>query len=406
MNMDRQVIEKALSKPSPYGPDIDLSRYRLGKPEIGEVNELDVDPRLNETLNRVGFRNVNRLSYIQVNESAKYRIMEEYLRKYGVRIIPLRKALDEIDFARKLSWNLIRPDLDKYTAATYLYGGEIGYFVYVPPNVKVPIPIYTCLAITSDEKVQFAHNIVYVDEGAEAHLVTGCAVPHGIRDGLHIGISEFYVGRNARLTFSMIHAWSEKLHVRPRTSVNVEEGGEYVSYYIIYSPVASLQTYPMVRVNRDGKAYLANIVAASGNGIYDVGSKVKLLGNNSSTEIVSRVVARGKSKTYARSAIEAYTSNTKGHIECLGLLLSENAQISSIPVITSKKPGALLSHEAAIGIIAEKELEYLMSRGFTEEEARAILIRGFMSIDVPGIPRSIKIEVNRILDLVTKYAVG
>ncbi len=406
MNMDRQVIEKALSKPSPYGPDIDLSRYRLGKPEIGEVNELDIDPRLNETLNRVGFRNVNRLSYIQVNESAKYRIMEEYLRKYGVRIIPLRKALDEIDFARKLSWNLIRPDLDKYTAATYLYGGEIGYFIYVPPNVKVPIPIYTCLAITSDEKIQFAHNIVYVDEGAEAHLVTGCAVPHGIRDGLHIGISEFYVGRNARLTFSMIHAWSEKLHVRPRTSVNVEEGGEYVSYYIIYSPVASIQTYPMVRVNRDGKAYLANIVAASGNGIYDIGSKVQLFGNNSSAEIVSRVVARGKSKTYARSAIEAYTSNTKGHIECLGLLLSENAQISSIPVITSKKPGALLSHEAAIGVIAEKELEYLMSRGFTEEEARAILIRGFMSIDVPGIPRSIKIEVNRILDLVTKFAVG
>jgi len=406
MNMDRQVIEKALSKPSPYGPDIDLSRYRLGKPEIGEVNELDIDPRLNETLNRVGFRNVNRLSYIQVNESAKYRIMEEYLRKYGVRIIPLRKALDEIDFARKLSWNLIRPDLDKYTAATYLYGGEIGYFIYVPPNVKVPIPIYTCLAITSDEKIQFAHNIVYVDEGAEAHLVTGCAVPHGIRDGLHIGISEFYVGRNARLTFSMIHAWSEKLHVRPRTSVNVEEGGEYVSYYIIYSPVASIQTYPMVRVSRDGKAYLANIVAASGNGIYDIGSKVQLFGNNSSAEIVSRVVARGKSKTYARSAIEAYTSNTKGHIECLGLLLSENAQISSIPVITSKKPGALLSHEAAIGVIAEKELEYLMSRGFTEEEARAILIRGFMSIDVPGIPRSIKIEVNRILDLVTKFAVG
>ena len=162
----------------------------------------------------------------------------------------------------------------------------------------------------------------------------------------------------------------------------------------------------MVRVSRGGKAYLANIVAASGNGIYDIGSKVQLLGNNSSTEIVSRVVARGRCKTYARSAIEAYTSNTKGHIECLGLLLSENAQISSIPVITSKKPGALLSHEAAIGVIAEKELEYLMSRGFTEEEARAILIRGFMSIDVPGIPRNIKLEVNRILDLVTRYAVG
>jgi len=406
MNIDRRVVEKALSKPSPYGPDIDLSRYRLGEPEISEVKEFDIDPRLNGTLNRIGFRNVNRLSYIQVNESAKYRIMEEYLKKYGVRIVPLRKALDEIDFAQKLSWKLVKPDLDKYTAAAYLYGGEIGYFIYVPPNVKVPIPIYTCLAITSDEKVQFAHNIVYVDRGAEAHLVTGCAVPHGLRGGLHIGVSEFYVGRNARLTFSMIHAWSEKLHVRPRTSVNVEEGGEYVSYYVIYSPVASIQTYPKVRVGNGGKTYLANVVAASGKGIYDVGSKVELFGKDSSTEVVSRVVARDESMTYARAAIEAYTGNTKGHIECLGLLLSDNAQISSIPVITSKKPGALLSHEAAIGIIAEKELEYLMSKGFTEEEARSILIRGFMSIDVPGIPSSIKMEVNKILDLVTKYAVG
>lgn len=406
MNIDRKTVEKALSKPSLYGPDIDLFKYRLGIPEIGELDEIDIDPRLNEALNRLGFRQSARLSYLQINESAKYRVMEEYLSKYGVKIIPLKKALEEIDLAEKLSWNLIRPDTDKYTAATYLYSGEIGYFIYVPPYTKVPIPIYTCLAITSDKKVQFAHNVVFVDEGAEAHLVTGCAVPHGIRDGLHIGISEFYVGRNAKLTFSMIHAWSEKLHVRPRTAVNVSKGGEYISYYIIYSPVASIQTYPMVGIEENGKAYLASIVAASGNGIYDVGAGVKLLKENSSAEIISRVIGTSNSKTYARASIEAYTGNTRGHIECLGLLLSDSAQISSIPVITSRKPGAILSHEAAIGIIAERELEYLMSKGFTEEEAKSIIIRGFMSIDVPGIPQSIKIEVNRILDLVTRYATG
>ncbi len=406
MVVDRRVVEKALSKPSPYGPDIDLSRYRLGEPSIGELGEEDIGSRLTGTLERVGFTSPSKLSYLQINESAKYRVMEEFLGRYGVRIMPLRKALEELDLARKLSWSLIRPDTDKYTAATYLYGGEIGYFVYVPPKTRAPIPIYTCLAITGDERVQFAHNVVYVDEGAEAHIVTGCTVPHGLRGGLHIGISEFYVGRNARLTYSMLHAWSEHLHVRPRTAVRVLEGGEYVSYYVIYSPVASLQTMPRVEAMGGGKVYMATIAAASGHGTYDLGSKAILYGESSSAEIVSRVIARDSSKVYARADIEAIHSGSRGHIECLGLLLSRDAMISSIPVITSKKPGAILSHEAAIGVIADRELEYLMSKGFTEEEARAILIRGFMSIEVPGIPESIRMEVNRILDLVTRYAVG
>jgi len=98
-------------------------------------------------------------------------------------------------------------------------------------------------------------------------------------------------------------------------------------------------------------------------------------------------------------------SDTKGHIECLGLLLSPKAVISSIPIITSRKQGALLSHEAAIGLIADEEIDYLMSRGFTEEEAKAVLVRGFMSIDAP-LPSSIKKQVDYILDMVAKYAVG
>ncbi len=405
MGFDKEKVLKALEKPARYGPDIDLTRYKLDEPSIDELKEEGLPDNVSNVLDRVGF-SLSGISYFQIDESARYRVMADYLRKHGALILPLKKALEDKDLAKKLSWKLVKPETDKYTASTYLYGGEIGYFIYIPPNTKVSIPIYTCLAITSDKKIQFAHNVVYVGENSEAHLVTGCAVPHGIREGVHIGVSEFYVSRNARLTYTMIHAWAEGLHVRPRTGVYVEEGGEYVSYYVIYSPIATLQTYPKVTLEKNAKAYLATITSASGKGIYDLGSKTVLKENNSSSEIVSRVVARGSSKAYARADIEALDSDTKGHIECLGLLLSDNAYISSIPVITSKKPGAILSHEAAIGVIAEKELEYLMSKGFTEDEARAILIRGFMSIDAPGIPRNIKAEINRIIDLVVKYAVG
>ncbi len=320
--------------------------------------------------------------------------------------MPLKLALEKLDSVKGLNWGLIKPNTDKYTAAAYLFGGELGYFVYVPPRTKVPIPIYTCLVITSNNRVQFVHNIVYVDEGSEAHVVTGCGVPHGIKDSVHIGISEFYVAKHAKLTFSMIHAWSQGLHVRPRTVANVEKGGEYVSYYIIYSPVASLQTDPLVYLADDAKAYMASVIVGKGNGIYDVGARAKLNGINASVEIVSRVVASNEAETYARSEIAANAPDTKGHVECLGLLLSEKAKISSIPTIISRNPRAKLTHEAAIGIIAQEELEYLMSKGFNESEARAILIRGFMNIEAPGIPASVRAEADRILDLVSKYAVG
>ncbi|MEM1529078.1 MAG: SufD family Fe-S cluster assembly protein, partial [Desulfurococcaceae archaeon] len=280
-----------------------------------------------------------------------------------------------------------------------------GYFIYVPPYTKVPVPIYTCLAITSNNTVQFAHNVVYVDEGSEANVVTGCAIPHGVYSGVHVGVSEFYVARNAKLTFTMVHAWAEGLHVRPRTRVSVDEGGEYVSYYVTYSPVASIQTYPVVNLGKNARAYLASIIASSKSGVYDIGSGSVLEAPGASVENASRVIARDESSVYARAEIEALESDTRGHVECLGLLLSPKATISSIPIITSRKQGAVLSHEAAIGLIAQKEIDYLMSRGFTEEEAKAVLVRGFMNIEAP-IPPVIKKQVDTILDVVTKYAVG
>ncbi len=399
----RGSLKELLKTPAPYGPDIDLSNYDMDLPEIQEGREV-VD-EISDVSSRLGFNDTSKLSYIQVNEVAVYKALEESLSKYGVRVLPLRKALEELPNVKELAWKLVRPDLDKYTVASYLYGGELGYFIYVPPNTEVPAPIYSCLAITRDRKIQFAHNIVYVDSNSVAHVVTGCAVPHGVKGGLHIGISEFYVGRGSRLTFSMIHAWSEGLHVRPRTAVSVDDGGEYVSYYVIYSPVASLQTYPSVRLGRSSKAYLASVIAGSGESVYDVGSKAVLGGLNASAEVVSRVVAYDSSRIYARSEIVAEDAG-RGHVECLGLLLSSNAEIHSIPTLTSKKPEALLSHEAAIGMIAQDEIEYLMSKGFTEGEAKSIIVRGFMNVEVRGLPLTVMMEIDRLLDMISRHATG
>ncbi|MEM2171547.1 MAG: SufD family Fe-S cluster assembly protein [Desulfurococcaceae archaeon] len=401
--MDVEEIKKALDKPAKYGPDIDLQRYKLEDVLIEEVKEI-ADPGVVSAAPRVGLAS-DKLTYVQANEKVLYTAMTRALSKYGVLVLSTREAVERFPRASDLVWRLVDPTTDKYVAAAYLYGGEVGYFIYVPPYTKVPVPIYTCLAITSNNTVQFAHNVVYVDEGSEANVVTGCAIPHGVYSGVHVGVSEFYVARNAKLTFTMVHAWAEGLHVRPRTRVSVDEGGEYVSYYVTYSPVASIQTYPVVNLGKNARAYLASIIASSKSGVYDIGSGSVLEAPGASVENASRVIARDESSVYARAEIEALESDTRGHVECLGLLLSPKATISSIPIITSRKQGAVLSHEAAIGLIAQKEIDYLMSRGFTEEEAKAVLVRGFMNIEAP-IPPVIKKQVDTILDVVTKYAVG
>jgi len=400
-----QDVERALSKPSPYGLDVDIQRYIVEEPLVEELKDRSLDESIKSAARRVGFNGV-RPSYVQVDQVALYDMLGRRLREYGVIVMPLRQALEKFDVARKISWRLVSPTSDKYTALAYLKGGELGYFIYVPPGVRVNVPIYTCLVLRFERRAQLAHNVVYVGEGSEAHVVTGCAVPHGVRDGLHVGISEFYVARGARLTFSMIHAWSQGVHVRPRTAVYVEDGGEYVGYYITYSPVASVQLYPTVRLQGRARAYTASVIVGLKLGDYDVGSRLVLEGSGSSGEVVSRVLGLESSRVKARAEIIGRAPESRGHIECLGLLVSEKASIEAIPQIKSENPGSILSHEAAIGRISREELEYLMTRGFTEEEAKSIIVRGFMKVDVPGIPEVVRRHVDSIVNKITRLAVG
>ncbi len=399
----RERVREALSKKAEYGPDVDLTQFRLEKPRVA-VGDPDAS-LLAEAQRKVGL-NPGSISYFQAGETAFYKMMEATLAKMGVVVKPLRIALKEDERARRIAWSLVPPDKDKYTAAAYLYGGELGYYVYVPPGVRVEQPIYTCLSLFTGGEVQFTHNIVYVDEGAEAHVTTGCMVPHGVKGGLHIGISEFYVAPGAKLGYTMLHSWAPGVHVRPRTAVRVEEGGEYHSYYAVYSPVASIQSYPQVRLARGAYAKLTSIVSAEAGGVYDLGGRAVLEGEGAAAEMVSRVMAREGSTVVARNEIDAKTGGTRGHIECLGLLLDDASRVDSVPIISSLAPGAELTHEAAIGSLSEENIAYLEAKGFTEEEARALLLRGFLSVEEPGLPPLIRSEIERIVDFIVKNAVG
>ncbi len=386
----RELGRKAIAKKPPYGPDIDVEKL-IEEPPTGTSGVEEFE----NTASSIGLDPAAALKrgYVQVDETIILEPALRMLESHGVRVMTTGEALKRFELARKLYWSLISPDEDKYTGVVAAYWRGHGYFIYVPDGVRLREPIYACLFIARQGYPQILHNIVYVGDNAEVHLITGCATARRVTRALHISVTEIYVGRGSKLTYSMIHSWAPQVHVRPRSSVLVGRASSYTSYYIVFSSVASIQQYPRVRLEENATASTITIVAGRGSSIYDLGTEASLAGYNSSAKIVSRLVAWDEAKLVSRARIKALARG-RGHIECSGLQLGERAVIETIPELYSEAPGADLTHEAAIGRIAEEELEYLMARGLSEDEALTMILHGFLAVEEPGLP----LKVKKIID--------
>ncbi|MEZ0394524.1 MAG: SufD family Fe-S cluster assembly protein [Desulfurococcaceae archaeon] len=370
-----KVINRAragLDRPAPYGPDVDVLKY-------AEAAGGKFDP---SRAAEVGFDLNAKAQYVQVDQS-----YFDYISKIpGVEVSRIDDFVEnEPDVAKDYVWALVDPGEDKYTAIAALRGRG-GYFIRVKRGSKVEEPIMACLFIGSSG-LQAPHNVVIVEEGAEATVYTGCTIAPEVV-GLHVGISEFYVEKKAKLRFVMVHAWNRATHVRPRTVTRVGEGGEYVSYYVNVSHARSVQTYPVTYLESGARTYMASVLLGVGETYMDVGSAAYLLGDDSGAELVSKAVAKDSSNIITRALIEARAG--RGHIECSGLMLSPSAVISTVPELRADAEGVDLTHEASIGRLAEDEINYLVSKGFSRRDAISTLIRGFIAVDIPGIPERVR----------------
>jgi Fe-S cluster assembly scaffold protein SufB len=212
-----------------------------------------------------------------------------------------------------------------------------------------------------------------------------------------VGISEFYVKKNAKLSFTMIHNWAEDMVVRPRSAARVEEGGLFLSNYICMKPVQSLQMYPVTHlVGDDAVARFYSIIVGSPGSEYDVGGRIFLEKPGCRAEIVARAITNG-GNIIARGHMVGKVPEIKAHLECKGLILNGGV-IRAIPELEGHVDGVEMSHEAAVGKIAQEEIHYLMSRGLDEEEATSTIVRGFLNVDIPGLPAELKAEIDRAID--------
>jgi Fe-S cluster assembly scaffold protein SufB len=394
----RDRARAASAKPAALGDDIDLGSY-IGSsddhPYEADPSRLPAKAKEHMLGAGVILDNVSERSgtYIQMDNAPVHSsVMQE-----GIEVMAVSQALAKYDWMADYWWQAVAVDTDKYTANVELTQYD-GYFIRALPGYKTIFPVQACLYLSKARLAQKVHNIIIAEENSELHIITGCTTASREDPGLHLGVSEFYIKRGAKVTFTMIHSWNPEVAVRPRTAAIVEENGLFLSNYVLMKPVRSLQMYPATRcVGENAVARYNSILVAAPGSSLDVGSRTLLNARGAKTEIISRAITTGGSIT-ARGYIEGNAPDVKGHLECRGLILQGEGVIHAIPELKGTLAGIDLSHEAAVGKIAEEELEYLMARGLTRSEATATIVRGFLRVDIEGLPPMLSAELQRAVE--------
>ena len=395
------LAQGAKEKPANFGADINLNTF---SPSTKEHPYRD-DPSSFSGIEReqmlkagVDIAGKNRSgTFIQKDLS----VVHCKTSQEGMEILDIDQAREKYDWLNDYWWKAVPVNMDKYTSRAELHQ-EHGYFIRSLPGAKSIYPLQACLYLEEDNLAQDVHNIIIAEEGSELHIITGCATAPHVKSGLHVGISEFYVKKGAKLTFTMIHNWAENVAVRPCSATIVEEGGLFLSNYICMQPVATLQMYPVTHLVGEGATarYNSILIAPPGSEL-DVGSRVILKAKDTRAEIIARTITTG-GKIIARGHIKGEVAGVKAHLECKGLILSDEGIIHAIPELEGYRQDVDLSHEAAVGKIAREEVEYLMARGLSEEEATATIVRGFLNVEIEGLPPELKKELDQAVDISEK----
>jgi Fe-S cluster assembly scaffold protein SufB len=318
----------------------------------------------------------------------------------GVEVLAISDALKKYGWLADYSWKLVPKDKDRYTRYVADQPEPNGFVVIARRGSRTVYPLQACLFLARTQ-VQHVHNIVIAEEGAELHIISGCASASYKKTGSHLGVTEFYVGRDARVTSTMIHNWGEDISVYPRSAAVIEDNGVFLSNYVCMQPVRKVQMSPVADLKgRNSVARFSSMVVATHGSVMDLGSVARLSADGASAELLTRAITTGGT-IISRGMIEGKVQNTRGHIECKGLILRDGV-IHAIPEIKGEVVDTELSHEAAVGKIARDKIEYLMSRGLSEEVAMATIIRGFLDVRIAGLPDVLQRQIEAAIDAAEK----
>ena len=410
-------IYNSLQVPN-WGPDIEdldmdnIVTYVRPKSKMS-AKWSEVPKDIKDTFERLGIPQAEQKSLAgvgaQYDSELVYHNVRAEVAAQGVVYTDLESAMhgEYAEMIRTHFMHLVKPQEHKFAA---LHGAvwSGGSFVYVPKGVSVTIPLQSYYRLNAPGAGQFEHTLIIVDEGAYLHFIEGCSAPKYNVANLHAGCVELYVGKNAKLRYSTIENWSKNMYNLNTKRAIVEEGGtiEWVSGSF-GSHVSYL--YPMsILKGDDSRMEFTGITFAGEGQNLDTGAKVVHTGKRTSSYINTKSISKDGGISTFRSSVQIgkQASGSKASVSCQSLMLDDISRSDTVPAMDIRTRDANVGHEAKIGRISDEAVFYLMSRGISEEDARAMIVSGFADDVSKELPLEYAVEMNNLIQLEMKGSIG
>src|SRR5499427_3184270 len=395
------------------GIDFDNIKYfvRSTEKQAASWDELPAD--IKNTYDKLGIPEAEKQRLIagvaaQYESEVVYHKIREDLEEKGVVFLDTDTALREHpELFQEYFATVIPPGDNKFAALnTAVWSG--GSFIYVPPGVNVEIPLQAYFRINTENMGQFERTLIIVDEGSYVHYVEGCTVPIYSSDSLHSAVVEIIVKPNARCRYTTIQNWSNNVYnlVTKRAVAHESATMEWID-----GNIGSKVTmkYPSVWLTGEHSKGEVLSVAMAGEGQHqDAGAKMVHAAPHTSSTIVSKSIARGGGRTSYRGLIQIQDGahHSRSTVKCDALLVDTVSRSDTYPYVDVREDDVAMGHEATVSKISDDQLFYLMSRGLSEEEAMAMIVRGFIEPIARELPMEYALELNRLIELQMEGAVG
>lgn len=399
--------------PSLEGLDMDnIATYVRPNTKM-QNNWKNVPQDIKDTFERLGIPQAERKSLAgvgaQYDSELVYHNVRSEVEQEGVVYMDIESAMkgEYADMVRKYFMKLVTPRDHKFAA---LHGAvwSGGSFVYVPKGVQLSIPLQSYFRLNAKGAGQFEHTLIIVDEGASLHFIEGCSAPKYNVANLHAGCVELYVKKNAKLRYSTIENWSKNMYNLNTKRAIVEEGGtiEWVSGSF-GSHIGCLYPMSILKGDNSKMEFTGVTFAGSGQNL-DTGAKVVHVGKNTSSFMNTRSISKSGGISTFRSSVvvEKSAKKAKSSVSCQSLMLDSESRSDTIPAMDIRTKDAAIGHEAKIGSISGDSVFYLMSRGMTEEDARALIVSGFADNVSKELPVEYAVEMNNLIRLEMKGSIG
>lgn len=345
----------------------------------------------------------------QYESEVVYHNMLEEVKEKGVIFLDIDSGLKQYPEIFKKYFDTVIPYYDNKFSALNGAVWSGGSFIYVPPHTKLDKPLQSYFRINSERMAQFERTLIIVDEGSDIHYVEGCTAPSYSKDSLHAGVVEIIVGKNAHCRYTTIQNWSKNIYNLVTQRAKVMEGG---SMEWVDGNIGSLVTmkYPCcVLAGERAKGTVITIAVGDKGQIIDSGAKMIHAAPHTSSQIISKSIARNGGKTNYRGLVRhnknAYDCKSK--VECDTLILDKISTSDTVPTNIMANNDSIIEHEATVSKVSEDQLFYLMSRGLTKTQATEMIVMGFIEPFSRELPMEYAVELNQLIKLdMSEDAIG